>query len=57
MRPFNLLRYFALASLAVARFFDADVPFLVRGLGFIGVGLGFLITNLMLVRRTREAAP
>lgn len=46
----------ALASLAVARFFDADVSFLVRGLGFIAVGIAFLVTNLMLVRRTRSVA-
>jgi len=50
----------ALATLAVARFFDADVSFLVRGLAFILVGAGFLLTNLVLVRRNRrqvEAAP
>jgi hypothetical protein len=44
----------ALASLAVARFFDADVSFLVRGLVFIVVGVGFLLTNLLLIRRGRE---
>jgi hypothetical protein len=44
----------ALAGLAVARFFDADVSFLVRGLAFIVVGVGFLLTNLLLIRRGRE---
>jgi hypothetical protein len=44
----------ALAGLAVARFFDADVSFLVRGLAFITVGVGFLLTNLLLIRRGRE---
>lgn len=50
----------ALAGLALARFFDADVSFLLRGLGFIGVGVSFLVTNLLLVRKTRtrvEVAP
>ena len=46
----------ALAGLALARFFDADVSFLLRGLGFIGVGVGFLVTNLLLVRKTRARA-
>ena len=44
----------ALAGLAVARFFDADVSFLVRGLAFIVVGVGFLLTNLLLIRKSRE---
>ncbi|HET9300371.1 MAG TPA: DUF2157 domain-containing protein [Candidatus Polarisedimenticolaceae bacterium] len=44
----------ALASLAVARFFDADVSFVVRGLAFIAVGVGFLVANLFLVRRGRR---
>jgi hypothetical protein len=46
----------ALSALAVARFFDADVSFLLRGLGFILVGLGFLTVNLVLVRRGRRPA-
>jgi len=46
----------ALAGLAVARFFDADVSFVVRGLAFIVVGAGFLVTNLLLVRRSRARA-
>jgi hypothetical protein len=44
----------ALGGLALARFFDADVSFLVRGLVFIAVGLGFLTINLLLVRRSRQ---
>ena len=40
-----------IAALAVARFFDSDLTFVVRAVGFIVIGLGFLGTNLMLFRR------
>ncbi len=33
-----------LAVLIVARFFDSDLGFVIRGLAFILVGLGFFIT-------------
>lgn len=41
------------ATLIIARFFDADMSFVVRGLAFIAVGIGFLVTNILLVQRTR----
>lgn len=40
-----------LAVLIIARFFDSDINFIIKGLAFIIVGSGFLITNLMLSRR------
>jgi hypothetical protein len=40
-----------LAALIVVRFFDSDLGFVVRGLAFIGVGIGFLATNVVLIRR------
>ena len=40
-----------IAALAVARFFDSDLTFVVRAVGFIVIGLGFLGTNLLLFRR------
>ena len=40
-----------IATLAVARFFDSDLTFVVRAIGFIVIGLGFLGTNLLLFRR------
>jgi hypothetical protein len=44
-----------IAALALARFFDSDLTFLARGLGFIAVGAGFLIANLIFFRqRTRS---
>ena len=42
-----------LTALIVARFFDWDLSFTVRGIAFITIGVGFLGTNL-LVRRTGE---
>jgi len=46
-----------LAGLAVARFFDADLSFIARGVGFILVGLFFLGANVYLVRKRGEATP
>ena len=40
-----------IAILAVARFFDSDFEFVVRGLAFIAIGLGFLATNLIVFKR------
>jgi hypothetical protein len=40
-----------IAILAVARFFDADFEFVVRGVAFIAIGLGFLATNLVVFKR------
>jgi len=40
-----------LAILIMMRFFDSDISFVIKGLAFIGVGSGFLITNIVLMRR------
>ncbi len=40
-----------LAILIIARFFDSDINFIIKGLVFIIVGIGFLVTNIMLTRR------
>ena len=40
-----------IAALAIARFFDSDFEFVVRGIAFIGIGLGFLVTNLIVFKR------
>jgi hypothetical protein len=41
--------------LAVARFFDSELEFVVRGIAFIAIGAGFLVTNLVVFkRRTRS---
>ena len=44
-----------IAALAVARFFDSDLTFVIRALGFIVIGLGFLATNFLLFRKRRAA--
>ena len=41
-------------TLIVARFFDDDWSFVVRGVGFILMGLVFLAMNLWLLRRRGE---
>jgi uncharacterized membrane protein len=45
-----------ISALIIARFFDSEMPFVLRGLAFIGVGIGFLVTNMVLVRK-KKAAP
>ena len=40
-----------IAALAVARFFDSDLSFVTRGLGFIVVGAGFLFANVLLFKK------
>jgi Predicted membrane protein (DUF2157) len=39
------------AILAIARFFDSEFEFFVRGIAFIAIGLGFLGTNLVVFKR------
>ena len=40
-----------IAALAVSRFFDGDLSFITRGLGFIAVGGGFLFANVFLFKK------
>jgi hypothetical protein len=44
-----------LTLLMAVRFFDPSISFVIRGLLFIGVGAGFLMTNLYLVRNRKRA--
>jgi uncharacterized membrane protein len=44
-----------IAALALARFFDSDMDFSTRGVGFIIVGLGFLGANVLLFKRKATA--
>jgi hypothetical protein len=44
-----------IAILAVARFFDTEFEFVVRGVAFIAIGLGFLATNLVVFKRKGRA--
>jgi uncharacterized membrane protein len=43
-----------IAVLAIARFFDSDLSFLTRGLGFIAVGAGFLVANVIFFKKQRR---
>ncbi len=40
-----------LAMLAILRFFDSSMGFLERGVAFILVGAGFLVSNVMIIKR------
>ena len=44
------------AALVIVRFFDSELGFVVKGLAFIAVGVGFLAANLVLSRRLRRDA-
>jgi hypothetical protein len=44
-----------IAVLGTARFFDTDLEFVVRGIAFIAIGLGFLVTNLIVFKRKARA--
>jgi hypothetical protein len=50
------LGLFVISSLIVARFFDCDLDFLLRGLLFIALGIAFLVTNIILIRRKGSAS-
>jgi len=43
-----------LAALIMARFFDSQFGFVIRGIAFIVLGIGFLAANVCLVRRARR---
>jgi hypothetical protein len=44
-----------IAILAIARFFDSDLEFVVRGIAFIAIGLGFFATNVFVFKRRARA--
>ena len=43
------------AILAIARFFDNEFEFFLRGIAFIAIGLGFLVTNLVVFKKRARA--
>ena len=45
-----------LMALIVARFFDTELGFVVRGVVFILLGIGFLVTNIVVARRLKRGA-
>lgn len=42
-----------IASLALLRFFDESIPFVLRGLLFVGTGIGFFVANYLLLRKRK----
>jgi uncharacterized membrane protein len=44
-----------IAALGIARFFDSDLSFVTRAIGFIAIGVGFILTNVVLFKK-RSAA-
>jgi len=47
---------FMLSALILARFFDSDINFIIKGLIFISIGIGFLMTNVVILRRKGGAS-
>jgi uncharacterized membrane protein len=45
-----------LAALIVARFFDSDLEFVIRGLAFILVGIVFLLANWIIIRKNNSGS-
>lgn len=43
-----------ISLLIIVRFFDTDMPFMVKGLSFIIVGIGFIVSNVMLIKKQKE---
>ena len=44
-----------IAALAISRFFDSELSFMTRGLGFIVVGAGFLVANILFFKKRAAA--
>jgi len=43
-----------ITALVVCRFFDADISFVIRGLLFIGVGVGFFLANSRMLKKRKN---
>ena len=44
-------------AVLVARFFDSDLGFIARGVAFILIGIGFLVANLVMVKKGKGGVP
>jgi len=53
---FGILNYglLIITALVVCRFFDTNMSFVVRGLLFVAVGVGFFITNYVMLKKQKE---
>ena len=55
---FGILNYglLIITALVVCRFFDTNISFVIRGLLFVSVGVGFFLTNYMMLKRQKTRA-
>lgn len=42
-----------ITALVISRFFDTDISFIIRGILFIGVGIGFFATNYWMLKKRK----
>lgn len=56
---FSLLNYgmLIITSLIACRFFDMDISFVLRGLLFVLMGVGFFIANYLMYRKQQKLIP
>ena len=43
-----------ITALVVCRFFDTDLSFVIRGILFVGVGVGFFFANSRMLKKRQE---
>ena len=53
---FSILNYglLIITAMIVCRFFDTDMSFVLRGLLFVAVGLGFFLTNYIMLKKQKR---
>ena len=53
---FGILNYglLIITALIVCRFFDTNMSFVIRGLLFVSVGVGFFLTNYMMLKKQKK---
>jgi hypothetical protein len=53
---FSILNYglLIITTMIVCRFFDTDMSFVLRGLLFVFVGLGFFLTNYIMLKKQKR---
>ena len=55
---FGILNYglLIITALISLRFFDTEMTFVIRGLIFISVGVGFFVSNYLMLKKSRKKA-
>ncbi len=53
---FGILNYglLIITALVVCRFFDTNMSYVIRGLLFVAVGVGFFVTNYIMLKKQKE---